>query len=353
MSTLPDRRNNFDFLRLLFASLVIFSHSFPLTQTNELFSKISNQQISGGSLAVNCFFTISGYLIFRSLQRSKSPFDYLWKRILRVFPGLFVMLLCSLGIIAIVYTGKTLFAEPTFRSYLPENLSLYRVQYEVKEVFESNPYPRAINGSLWTLHLEFSLYVLLLLLFPIRNKNNWTKVMLALLIIFAIWATKKNLYLFHSVLINLRIDTALLYPLSVYFLIGSFFSLFDLQKINFWYVKSILFVIILVALLFNVYSWIVYCTVPLLVLLVGISHNSLLSIVPSKIGDISYGVYIYGFIVQQTFMNYFKIGPYTLAIVSLIVTYMLAILSWSFVEKKALLFKDLLSKRNNRKIISD
>lgn len=79
------RNSNFDFLRLFFASLVIVSHSFPLTGKEEILDLITNKQESFGSLAVSCFFILSGYFIFISLKNSKTIENYLWKRFLRLF----------------------------------------------------------------------------------------------------------------------------------------------------------------------------------------------------------------------------------------------------------------------------
>ncbi|WP_291123364.1 acyltransferase family protein [Empedobacter sp. UBA7620] len=76
--------NNFDFLRLIFASLVIVSHSFPLTGKQEWFEVHTNGQFGLGSLSVNIFFVLSGYLIFISLKYSKTIKNYLWKRLLRL-----------------------------------------------------------------------------------------------------------------------------------------------------------------------------------------------------------------------------------------------------------------------------
>jgi peptidoglycan/LPS O-acetylase OafA/YrhL len=55
---LDSRTNNFDFIRLFLAVLVIFSHSFPLTgePANELFLRATRGQLTGGQIAVDAFF---------------------------------------------------------------------------------------------------------------------------------------------------------------------------------------------------------------------------------------------------------------------------------------------------------
>lgn len=86
-------KNNFDFLRLIFASLVIVTHSYALLGLveNDLFMQIS-QVYPFSYIAVRGFFVISGYLIFQSLIRSGSLISYFWNRFLRLFPALIVVL---------------------------------------------------------------------------------------------------------------------------------------------------------------------------------------------------------------------------------------------------------------------
>ena len=175
------RSNNFDFLRLLFASLVIVSHSFPLTGQPEIAGVFTNDQLSLGSLSVDCFFIMSGYLIFQSLERSKTLLSYLWKRILRLFPALFILLIITLLILPFLYNGADISKESSYWSYLPNGLSLYRIQYNVNGVFENNLYPKAINGSLWSLSYEFTLYLILMIIFPFRENKNIVRIIMIII----------------------------------------------------------------------------------------------------------------------------------------------------------------------------
>jgi len=93
--------NNFDLLRLCAALQVAILHvarelspqygSAPWVGVLEVFS------------GVPIFFFISGFLISRSYERSKSLTDYALNRTLRIFPALHVCVL--LNIIAIALTG--------------------------------------------------------------------------------------------------------------------------------------------------------------------------------------------------------------------------------------------------------
>jgi peptidoglycan/LPS O-acetylase OafA/YrhL len=84
-----ERRNYFGFLRLLFASLVIVSHSFELVDGNR--SREPLTRIFGtmtfGEIAVDGFFLISGYLITKSFVERRSIWSYLEKRVARIVPG--------------------------------------------------------------------------------------------------------------------------------------------------------------------------------------------------------------------------------------------------------------------------
>src|SRR5690606_6733938 len=85
--------NAFGVLRLFFATLVIFSHAFPLSGFGKdgLFL-LSGGKESIGGVAVIGFFIISGYLITKSGSRN-DVLQFLWRRALRIFPAFWVALI--------------------------------------------------------------------------------------------------------------------------------------------------------------------------------------------------------------------------------------------------------------------
>ena len=95
MQTNFDRRlNNIDFLRLALALLVVFSHSFPLmhgSDAPEPLGRLTRGQATGGTIAVDAFFILSGFLITASYERSGSLLSFLKKRIARIYPGFLVV----------------------------------------------------------------------------------------------------------------------------------------------------------------------------------------------------------------------------------------------------------------------
>lgn len=336
-----DRKNNFDFIRLILASCVIISHSFPLTGKKEPLLHYSHEQIDLGRFAVECFFAMSGYLIFQSLERSKTILSYLWKRILRLFPALLVLLLLTMLILPFVYKGKDIFEENSYWSYFPNVLSLYRVQYYVNGVFTNNPYPRVINGSLWSLSYEFSLYLFLLLLFPIKKHLKYIRIMLILA-----FAVAYLLLQFKPSFLNSQFDRILLtselsYKLASFFLAGSILSFLNFKKFNTLLVRLSLSLILIISIFFNLYGATAPLVLPILIIMLSKLNTPPINLTGKAIGDISYGVYIYVFFVQQLLMYFFNLSTPLLMVTGLFVTYCLAFLSWHYIESTSLKFKNL------------
>src|SRR5215470_3554312 len=170
-SCMPPRQNNFDALRLLAAISVIFSHSFLIaegTQNNERLIVLTGNQSILGLTGVFVFFAISGFLVTQSFEQTANPLHYLAKRALRIFPGLFVATLMSAFILSPLVTTLPLGAylsRPEPYTYVLGNTLLDQTVHELPGVsFVDNPVGHEINGSLWTLRLEFTMYLMVLVL---------------------------------------------------------------------------------------------------------------------------------------------------------------------------------------------
>jgi peptidoglycan/LPS O-acetylase OafA/YrhL len=152
--------NNFDFLRLVFAVFVIFSHSFDLLRgiaPREPLTRLTGQ-VSFGDLGVDAFFIISGYLVTHSWFRRKNVADYVWKRVRRIYPA-FVVACCFCVLVIgpfstddpgrpfhvkdlVKFAAATLFLRGDFQDY----------------AFPTNPYPFTMNGSTWSIPYEARCY---------------------------------------------------------------------------------------------------------------------------------------------------------------------------------------------------
>jgi len=149
---------NFDLMRLGAALLVVVSHTFPLSGEPAL-------TIRGvedfGALGVSIFFVISGYLVTASYERD--PKTYLVKRVLRIEPGLIASLVVTVILLSFVTTAPAAQYWREAGLYVVRNALLYPATYDLPGVFEDAPLAGVVNGVLWTLRLEFTFYLVLML----------------------------------------------------------------------------------------------------------------------------------------------------------------------------------------------
>lgn len=341
-NSVSNHQNNFDFLRLVFASSVIISHSYPLSANEEFIGRWSNGQTDLGQFSVNVFFAISGYLIIQSLKRSQNIFDYLWKRILRLFPALIILLVLTMLILPFLYQGESnIFKEKSYWHYLLGGLSLYDVRFNVNGIFENNPYPKAINGSLWTLSYEFTMYVALMLLYYVKNQKLWLYLLIAAFMISYLAFLIRPTLLSHIFAI-IKLGSENVYRLASYFILGAVLSLLNFSKINKIYVRFILLIILLISVPLHIFQYVQPFVLPILIIFIGVLETKYISSIGKKLGDISYGMYIYGFFVQQLLMYFFDFSLYTLMLLSLCLTFIPAYFSWHLIEKKALAYKKII-----------
>lgn len=153
--------NNFDFLRLALAVLVIFSHSYPLatgTEAHEPLHVLTRGQMTGGALAVDLFFVMSGFLIAASAERSRGVLPFLKKRVQRIYPAFVVCAVLTLVVVLPLASG-TMEGSWLARGgdFLLQTLRLREFDYT--HAFPQNPYPNVINGSVWSIQYEFWCYV--------------------------------------------------------------------------------------------------------------------------------------------------------------------------------------------------
>ncbi|MFZ4928700.1 acyltransferase family protein [Chryseobacterium sp. Mn2064] len=342
------RINNFDFLRFIFASFVIISHSYALSGAAEgdLLSKLTNGQMGFSYIGVHGFFIISGYLILKSLLRCKGLADYYWKRLLRLYPALIVVLLLTVLLAPVVYESSIPYWRNTsVYTYIPQNLTLFFRQKGIDGVFESNPYKSSINGSLWTICYEFSMYVMVSSLFFIRKKS-FVKIVVVLLFVASYILSVFQPYFMNGLFMKFELGSGSFYNLMCFFTGGMVMTYLSIENKK---TKTILILLALIILMFSTYFGLLlytcYLTLPILVILIGQSSTPYINRLGEVVGDTSYGIYIYSFPIQQTLMYFYKMDPVTLMIISMLLSFAAGYLSWHLVEKKALGYKDLFSKK--------
>ena len=159
-----DRRlDNFLLLRFVAASMVIYAHSYALSGMHkvDIFVRLGWGTYAG-KIAVELFFCISGFLVTASLVRWQNTLAFLKARALRLLPAYAAcMAICAYVIGPLVTTlslGEYL-ANPLTHSYVYSNLGMRHLQWFLPGVFENNPYRGAVNGSIWSLPVETTMYL--------------------------------------------------------------------------------------------------------------------------------------------------------------------------------------------------
>src|SRR5579862_5627066 len=163
MKTIFDQReNNIDFVRIVLALLVILSHSYPLTlghERSEPFAVLSRGQVTGGHIAVDLFFILSGFLITASFERSSSAASYLRKRVARIYPGFLLLSLMTLVLFAPLAHARVEGTSLIAKILNVTGNTLRLAEWKYSGAFGSNPAPGVINGSLWSIYYEFWCYI--------------------------------------------------------------------------------------------------------------------------------------------------------------------------------------------------
>lgn len=330
--------NGFDTIRLIAASLVLISHSVPIvtgSNDQEPLHWLSRGQATLGMMSVGAFFTVSGLLIARSYDSSRSLLSFVQKRVLRIMPALFVVCL----ILTLVY-GPIFTTAPLQVYYMESwrflsNVVFLPNDYTLPGVFKNRPL-HAVNGSLWTLKFEIACYIgvaAALAMSRLRLKI----VFLAWIISFPVAA-----YLFDGrVLEGAAFYVAQASHLFRFFGAGALLYLLrehvplrpDIAWGCFALVLFGLFTpfFVEIAAVFGSYCLVVFAYL-------APSHFKRLT---AK-GDISYGVYVYAWPIQQIFapLSYGVPAGWVLnCALSLPCTLLAGLGSWLWVEKPALNLK--------------
>lgn len=331
-------------LRVALAGLVIFSHSWILSgglSSTDPLSRFSAGRISFGELAVDSFFALSGMLVYASRQRLDGWRDYLFRRAVRIYPGFIVAVLIQ-AYLFVPLSSRSLASVGDWGDLAG------RLQFLLTlggagdilprgvAVFSENPFAGHLNGSLWTIRYEFLCYLLLLPRF-----NRWF--LSASTTLGIAWAASIIAYGFSPDLdwgegLKALLGTFYYWPRFLsFFLGGCFIASLPTLPSRGMLVTALAGVAASLWLPVSAFRIFLAPAVTLLTL-----QLASLSVIRPRENrspmDVSYGMYLYGFPLQQGVIQWCGagIGPLATALISLPAAYLFGVLSWKTVEERAL-----------------
>lgn len=338
------RENNFDVLRLLAATLVLVSHSFLIAGVTE--PTVGRWPL--GTLGVEIFFAISGFLIMMSWSRRPGLRAFVVRRGLRILPALVVAVVaCALvlGPLVTQLSPSRYLTEPATPEYVTNNIAavgsggaVHHVDLTLPGVFGSNP-DTAVNRPLWTLPIEVQAYGIVALLGIIGLLAGGVGLVAAGFFLLSIAPVGVvGLPLIGAPLNFFRgADGLASHLLALFFISALFYKYRERVPLR--------LDLALLALIATVLSLgtplerpVLLIAIPYLVLTAAYRSWSGLRVL-TRPGDVSYGIYLLAFPIQQSIYHLWGGSgptPLEVALIAFPVAYLFALASWHGVEKRAL-----------------
>jgi peptidoglycan/LPS O-acetylase OafA/YrhL len=326
----------FDHIRIGLSFMILLWHSFAISYGLNYSEKLRPFPVPPLlSALLPLFFGLSGFLVMGSALRTGNLKTFITFRTLRIVPALFTEIMISalvLGPILTTYPLHSYLTDPRFFEYFGSLIG--RVRFVLPGLFANNPAPYLVNFALWTVGPEIFCYVwmaLAILAGVYRDRGRF----LIVTIIYGVISISADAFFPPE-----RIGEVLPSKILVFsFLVGACFFQYR-EKIPYSLATAVAAFILATLLVFvgqrdgsQIYS---YFAVPAYIYTVAVVGLTPLPKVPIlSRGDYSYGVYIYGWPVQQAvayylpehrewWINFGISGPIVLCF---------AICSWQFIEE--------------------
>jgi peptidoglycan/LPS O-acetylase OafA/YrhL len=340
--------SGFDYLRLILSVSIIAVHSvltsYGLAANDALyqseFGRICN-------LLVPMFFALSGYLVAGSLERSRTLGMFLGLRAIRIFPALVMEVVLSALILGPFVTTLPLqlyFSDPVFFKYMLNAIG--DVHFHLPGVFADNPWPHIVNGQLWTIPYELYCYCALAII-ALLGLKKWRVLGPVFVVIVSLGYL---LWILHGTEGTVVPGTN---GVRKPFLVATFLagvSIYFYREVlpwGRWYAVAALAVSLALPSLGQYGGFLAPLPVAYATVCLGLMNPSRHML---RGADYSYGIYLYGFAVQQTMMHFFPIMQvwYLNILVSLPIVILVAAASWHFVERPANGLRSMLKRFEDR-----
>ncbi len=327
---LNKNNNNLDLIRIFLACLVIVGHSPILNGGSDFWIDPIGEFFSftySGALAVKIFFFVSGLLVTSSWLNNRSTLYFVVSRFFRLMPALLFVLLITVFVFGPIVTTlpwKEYFSNLDNFRYIWKNL-IFSTDYSLPGLFAENPYKNAVNGSLWSLNTEVACYIVLLgTCLLLGNKNKYyLNIPIAIIII--------DSFLPSRIFLNFLGDNPELNLLPASFALGALYAVnADKLVMNFKIVLG--FFLLYYAFSNAAFAQLIFVFASCNLALYLASTKFVIKLKPKK--DISYGIYLWGFLVQQTIVHYtgnIYVGLHCL--LAIVMSILLALLTNILVEK--------------------
>ena len=330
----------FDFLRIFLATCVLVSHSVLVTGNGRdtiYAADLMFYQLR--YLIMPCFFALSGFLVAGSIFRVRNVGKFITLRALRIYPALVVEIVLSVFVLGLWISTSPIVEYITDKKSILYlfNISGLFIHYELPGVFDQNPYKHIVNGSLWTVPSEMKCYASLAILMATNfvYRTRW------LVALFAIASGAIFVMNMDGLGLSSTFTSNNANLLVVYFYAGVLCFIFR-------HSIRVSIPLIVVSVLYGVVA--VLWEPALLVLggplaaayttcCFGFMNIRLPALLRS--GDYSYGIYLYGFPIQQTivWLTHDRWTWWENFGVSWCVSLAFAAFSWHLIEKRCLLFR--------------
>ncbi|WNZ87694.1 acyltransferase [Streptococcus iniae] len=295
------KSQNLNLIRFICALFVIICHAYPLSLGRkhlDPLASLSGNTLTFGNLAVAVFFIASGFLIYRSIERRPNFNNYLKARLIRIFPPLFFVVLITVFILGPFLTtltiGNYFMSKDTWLYFMN---AVLLPKHSLPGLFSSNTYGNVVNGALWTLPVEFACYLAIYVAFKLKLTQE--KVLYYTILPVFVLFTFINL----SQLPFLILVRNFSQPVFMFY-VGVCYYVYK----NNIPITKLFFLISLIGFTTTVVihmAWLgLFVFFPYLIIYLSFGMKQI-SQKMGQLGNLSYGIYLCAFPIQQTIVYFF------------------------------------------------